>query len=60
MAVIVTRVLGLAQPIEIDQRPDKKFKQGFIGTPAAAGGSKQQVPLLARSLRGCELVPYMG
>ena len=30
-------VLGLPQSIEIDQRPDKKFRQGFTGAPAAAG-----------------------
>ena len=30
----------------IDQRPDKKFRQGFTGIPVAAVGSenKQQVP----------------
>ena len=38
------------------------FRQGFIGAPATTGGSekKQQFPLLARSLRGAELVLYMG
>jgi len=29
-------VLGLL--IEIGKRPDKKFGQGFIGTPSATGG----------------------
>ena len=40
---------GPPQAIEIDQRPDKKFRQGFTGAPAAAARSenKQQVPLLA-------------
>ena len=57
--VILTRVLGLLQLIEIDYRPDKKFRQGFTGAPAAAGesGNKQQIPLLAQSLRWGECVP---
>ena len=29
------------QSIKIDQRPDKKFRQGFMGTPAAQRGWKQ-------------------
>ena len=38
------------------------FRQGFFGAPAAAGRreNKQQVPLLACSLTGGELVPYIG
>ena len=28
---------GLFQSIAIDQRPDKKLRQGFIGGPAAVG-----------------------
>ena len=49
-----TRALGLSQAIEIDERPDQKFKQGSIGAPAAAGGreNKQPIPLLAHSKRG--------
>ena len=35
--MLPTRVLDLGQSIEIDYRPDKKFKQGFIGAPTAAG-----------------------
>ena len=31
-------MLGFPQSIEIDQRPGKKFRQGFTGAPAAAGG----------------------
>ena len=31
MSLIPTRVLGLSQSIEIDQRPDKKFRQGSVG-----------------------------
>ena len=34
MAVI--RILGLLQSIEIDQRPNKKFRKGFVRAPAAA------------------------
>ena len=36
------RVLGLPQPIEIDKKPDKKFREGFIGPPAAAGGGENK------------------
>ena len=41
-------VLGL-KSVEIDKRPDEKFRQGFTGAPAVARGSenKQEVPLLA-------------
>ena len=51
--MIPTRALGLPQSIETDQRPDKKFRPAFNKAPAAAAGSenKQQVPLLASSLR---------
>ena len=51
MDVLPTRVLGLPQSIEIDKRPDKKFRQRFTGAPAAAAGSenKQQFPSLACS-----------
>ena len=38
MSLIPTRVLG-PRSIEIDQRPVKKFRQDFIGGPAAAVGS---------------------
>ena len=37
VTLIRTRVLGLPQSIEIDQRADEKFRRGFIGAPAAAG-----------------------
>ena len=48
MSSIVIRAPGLSQPIEIDQRPDKKVRQGSVRAPAAAGGSKdkQQSSLL--------------
>ena len=51
--VLQSRVLGLPQQVEIDQRPDKKFRRGCMGAPAAAEESenKQQVSLLAHRLR---------
>ena len=35
--------------IEVDKRPEKKFRQGFTGAPAAEAGAKtgQQFPFLA-------------
>lgn len=46
--MISTKVLGLPQSIGIDQRPDKKSEQGFIGAPAAAAGNlRTTVSLLA-------------
>ena len=33
-------VLRLFKSMEIDKRPEEKFRQGFTGTPAAAGGNK--------------------
>ena len=51
---VAEQVLGLPQSIEMDQRPDKKFRQGFIGAAAevARSESKKQVPLLTHSLSG--------
>ena len=62
LALIPTRVLDLPQSVETDQRPDKKFRQGSTGAPAAAGGgeSRHQVLLLAHSLGGGKPIPYMG
>ena len=40
--MIPIRVLGLPQSIEIDKKLDKKFKQGFIGAPVKAGGSRNK------------------
>ena len=40
--MILTRLLGLPQSIEIHYKPDKKFRQGFIGVPAAAVGSENK------------------
>ena len=37
--VIPTRVLSLPQSIEIDWGTDKKFRQGFTGVHASAGGT---------------------
>ena len=49
LALMPTRVLHLPQSVEVEQRPDKKFRQGFTGSPAAGGGAenKYQVLLLA-------------
>ena len=45
---LLASVLGLPQSIEIDQRPDKKFRQGSIGSCDAVGSSenKKWMPLL--------------
>ena len=40
-STVTNLVLGLPQSIEIDERPDKKFRQGFIGDPTAPGERKQ-------------------
>jgi len=46
--ILLSRVLGLPQSIEIDQRPDKKFRQGFpVTSPAAAGEQEQTTAPLA-------------
>ena len=70
--MLPTRVLGLPQSIEIDWMPDKNFRQGFIGAPAAIGGrvgrrgGKLSNMLPCSLLRGGglgqgnKLVPYMG
>ena len=52
LPLLQIRGLGLPQAIEIDQRPDKKFRQGFTGAPETKG-------FLACSAtgEGCELVP---
>ena len=47
LALIPTRVLDLPQSVETDQRPDKKFRQGFTGAPAIAGESKNKQDFLA-------------
>ena len=62
LALIPTRVLDLPQSVETDQRPDKKFRQGSTGAPAAAGGgeNKHQVLLLAHSLSGERADPLHG
>ena len=50
-AGVTNWALGRPQIMEIDERPDKKFRQDFIGAPAVAAGikSKHQGPLLALS-----------
>ena len=35
------QVLGLPQSIETDYRPDKKFRQGFIGAPVPTAGGRE-------------------
>ena len=57
MTLLLTRFLGLLNHQTFDQRPDKKFRQGFIGTPAVAGifEDRQQGPLFVCLLRGDEL-----
>ena len=62
IGVFPSRVLGLSQSIEIDQRADKKFRQGFTGAPAAAVGSKNRnrLPCLLPVEGGSELVPYVA
>ena len=59
---LLASVLGLPQSIEIDQRPDKKFRQGFIraSTAALEGKNNQQVPLLTHSPRGGNLFLIWG
>ena len=48
------------QSIEIDQRPDKIFSQGFIGAPAATEGSENKVTgPLVHSPQGGEQVPHL-
>ena len=51
-----------AESIEIDYRPDKHLSQRFVRVPAATvcREEKQQIPLLARSPAGGQLVPYGG
>ena len=46
--LISTKVLGFPQAIEIDKKPDKKFRQDSFMVPAATAGNKnkQQFPLL--------------
>ena len=52
--MLQTRVLGFPQLIEIDQKRDKKSRQGFTRASAAVEGSKnkQQVLLLTISPKG--------
>ena len=43
LEVLLTRVLDLPYSIEIDKIPDKKFRKGFTGAPAAAGGNEKKL-----------------
>ena len=60
--MLPNRVLGLPQSIEIDYRPDKKFREGFIVAPDASRGCKnrQQVPLFDHLPKRGKVVPYRG
>ena len=49
------RFLGLLNQLKLIKRPDKEFRQGFIGAPAIAGREEEQLPL-----RRGELVPSVG
>ena len=41
LKVILTRLLDFAQSIEIEKRPDKKFRQVFTGASALAAGRRE-------------------
>ena len=62
VGMLQTMALGLSQSIEIDERPDQIFKQGSIEVPTAAGGreNKQQIPLIAHSMRGRQACSLYG
>lgn len=38
--MLLTRVPGLPKSIEIGKRPDKIFRQGFLGVPLQQEGAK--------------------
>ena len=60
LALIPTRLLDLPQSVETDQRPDKNFRQGSPGAPAAQGEeSRYRAILLSCSSRCGGLGPYM-
>ena len=54
MLVLPTRVPGLPQSIEIDRRPDKKFRRGSTGAPAAEEVGQEQTAV------PCSLTPLVG
>ena len=61
--LILTRALGLPKSIEIDERPDRKFRQSFMGASAAARGrgrQKQVTGSLASSLSAEQAGPSHG
>ena len=55
--MLPNRVLGLPQSIEIDYRPDKKFREGFIVAPDAVGAARtgNRFPCLITSRSGARL-----
>ena len=56
--MLLNRVLGLPQSLEIDYRPDKKFRQGFIVAPDASGAARtdNKFPYLIASQSRARLV----
>ena len=51
---------GRPQSVEIDQRPDKTFRQGSIGVPVVKGAWQEQAAGAWLPLGGDELRPYAG
>lgn len=63
LGLLLTQFLGFPQSIEIDKKLDRKFRQGFIGGPAAARvgrGEREVNRLFAHSQRWGKLIPYLG
>ena len=52
LGLLLTQFLGLPQSIEIDQKLDRKFRQGYTGAPAAVmvGRKEQEVSRFLCSL----------
>ena len=59
MSLLPTGVVGLPQSIEIDQRPDKKFRQGFM-RPLLQQREARTNSCPRLLAEGVELVPYTG
>lgn len=58
--LLPTRVLGLPQPIEIDQRSIKNSGKALLGPLVHSGEPEQMTGLLACSQMRGRHVPYMG
>lgn len=52
LALIQARVPDHSQSTNIDQTPNKKFRQGFVGAPPAWAQQEQVTGSLTRSPRG--------